>query len=147
MYANLPDAFHCAAAGDSCREVGKGHGRREVCHCRVSADREELAYSDPAGEGPNLSSVARISYERQAGIVATEQRYYLCSRSLTAADFRQKARAHWGIENRRHWVLDGAFDEDRCRARTDNAAATGLPTDSVKIAAERAPTTLRPTCR
>ena len=123
LYANFQDAFRVVEAGDHCREVGKGHGRVEVRPCRVIADREELAYIDPAGEWPNLSSVAQVSYERQAGIAATEQRYYRCSRALTAADFLQSARAHWGIENRRHWVLAGAFDEDRCRARTDNAPA------------------------
>lgn len=31
-------------------------------------------------------------------------------------------RAHWGIENRLHWVLDIAFNEDRCRVRKNNAA-------------------------
>jgi predicted transposase YbfD/YdcC len=33
----------------------------------------------------------------------------------------QAVRAHWGIENRLHWVLDVAFDEDDCRVRKDNA--------------------------
>lgn len=27
-------------------------------------------------------------------------------------------RAHWGIENRLHWVRDVTFDEDRCQVRT-----------------------------
>lgn len=123
LYANLQDAFRCAEGSDSCREVGKGHGRVEVRPCRVIADREELAYIDPAGEWPNLSSVAQVSYERHAGVAAMEQRYYLCSRPLNAADFLQSVRAPWGIENRLHWVLDVAFDEDHCRVRTDNAPA------------------------
>ena len=126
LYANLPDAFHCTENRDpldNCREVGKGHGRGEVRPGRVSAAREELAYSDPAGEGPSLSSVAQVSYERRSGIAATEQRYYRCSRALTAADFRQSVRAPWGIANRRHWVLAGAFDAEHCRGRTDNAPA------------------------
>ena len=123
LYANLPDAFRGAEGSDRCREVGKGQGRGEVRPGRVSADREELAYSDPAGEGPSLSSVAQVSYERRSGVTATEQRYYRCSRPLSAADFRQSVRAPWGIANRRHWVLAGAFDAEHCRGRTDNAPA------------------------
>ncbi|NMC70540.1 MAG: ISAs1 family transposase, partial [Myxococcales bacterium] len=34
----------------------------------------------------------------------------------------RNARAHWGIENGLHWVLDVAFREDDCRVRVDNAA-------------------------
>ena len=126
LYANLQDAFRCAEELDpqgSCREVSKGHGRLEVRQCRVVTDREDLAYIDPAGEWPQLSSVAPGSYERQSGVAPTEQRYYICSRRLTAAEFLQSARDPWGIENQLHWVLDVAFDEDRCRARTGNAAA------------------------
>ena len=125
LYANLQDAFRCAEEWDplgSCREVSKGHGRLEVRECRIITDREELAYIDPAGEWPQLSSVAQVSYERQAGVAPTEQRYYICSRRLTAAEFLQSARAHWGIENQLHWALDVAFDEDNCRVRTGNAA-------------------------
>lgn len=35
----------------------------------------------------------------------------------------QIVRAHWGIENNLHWVLDYAFDEDSQRTRTGNSAA------------------------
>jgi predicted transposase YbfD/YdcC len=31
-------------------------------------------------------------------------------------------RAHWSIENNLHWVLDVAFDKDRCGARKDHSA-------------------------
>ncbi|MGH6838885.1 MAG: ISAs1-like element ISAzs12 family transposase, partial [Methylocella sp.] len=30
------------------------------------------------------------------------------------------ARAHWGIENPRHWVLDVTMNEDQTRNRLDN---------------------------
>ena len=126
LYDLLQDAFRATENRDPlgrCREVSKGHGRLEVRECRVITDREELAYMDPAGEWPQLSSVAQVSYERQAGGGTTEQRYYICSRLLTAEEFLESARAHWGIENQLHWVLDVAFDEDHCRVRTGNAAA------------------------
>jgi hypothetical protein len=32
-------------------------------------------------------------------------------------------RAHWGVENQLHWVLDMAFDEDSLRYREGNSAA------------------------
>ncbi|MBK1701314.1 hypothetical protein CKO22_10390 [Thiococcus pfennigii] len=33
------------------------------------------------------------------------------------------SRAHWGIENRSHYVRDVTFDEDRSRIRTGNGPA------------------------
>ena len=79
LYDLLQDVFRCTKGWDplgSCREVSKGHGRLEVRECRIITDREELAYIDPAGEWPNLSSVAQVSCERQAGVATTDQWYY-----------------------------------------------------------------------
>jgi predicted transposase YbfD/YdcC len=42
---------------------------------------------------------------------------------LTAAEFANGIRQHWGIENRLHWVKDVVFKEDSCRIRTGNAPA------------------------
>ena len=54
---------------------------------------------------------------------STEHRYYICSRQrLGAKEALEAIRAHWGIENRLHWVLDVAFREDDCRIRAGNAA-------------------------
>ena len=57
LYDQLQDAFRYTeglAPLGNCREVSKGTGRREVRPCRVIADREELAYIDPAGEWPKI---------------------------------------------------------------------------------------------
>ena len=50
-----------------------------------------------------------------------EERYYISSRSLSARELADAVRAHWGIENRLHWMLDVCFGEDDCMVRKDNA--------------------------
>lgn len=43
---------------------------------------------------------------------------------LSAAQFARAVRAHRGIENRLHWVLDVVFHDDLMRLRTDNEPAS-----------------------
>ena len=42
------------------------------------------------------------------------------SQAFPPARFNQIVRAHWGIENQLHWVLDVVFNEDQSRRRKDN---------------------------
>lgn len=42
-----------------------------------------------------------------------ETHYYISSVSLSAVDFANLIRGHWGIENRLHWVKDVVFCEDK----------------------------------
>ena len=116
------------------RQVDKGHGRLETRECWVITDPAELAYLDPHRRWPGLKGVAKVCYRRgvhpQAPRQAPRQapqdppsevRYYICSYPPNAASLLQASRQHWGIENSLHWVLDMAFDEDRCRVRTGHA--------------------------
>ena len=52
------------------------------------------------------------------GALARERRYYLCSAKLDPEVFALAVRAHWGVENRLHWVLDVVFHDDLARLRT-----------------------------
>jgi len=54
------------------------------------------------------------------GRVARERRYYLSSAKLDPEVFALAVRAHWGVENRLHWVLDVVFHDDLARLRTGN---------------------------
>lgn len=101
------------------REVG--HGRTEIRRCWTTNAAEAVSqYKDWSG----LRSLIMIEAERTLnGKTSTEQRYYIASvPKLRAATALRDARAHWGIENGLHWVLDVAFREDDCRVRVDNAA-------------------------
>ena len=49
------------------------------------------------------------------------RRYFLCSFCPSASEALGFVRGHWGIENRLHWRLDVAFDEDGSRVRTGHA--------------------------
>ena len=55
--------------------------------------------------------------------MSCEVRYYLTSSAAPETHIAAAVRAHWGIENQLHWVLDTGFGEDLSRVRDRNAAA------------------------
>ncbi len=64
-----------------------------------------------------------IERERHVGDqVSREVWYYVSSLAGDARTVAEAVRAHWGIENRLHWVLDIAFREDESRVRVGHAA-------------------------
>ncbi len=102
--------------------VDKDHGRLEVRRHSVCSDIDWLN-SDRRYPGeikfPGLAMIGVVESETERnGTIERAHRYYLCSTKLDAAAFARVVRAHWGIENRLHWVLDAIFDEDQCRLRT-----------------------------
>jgi len=81
------------------------------------------SYLDPQEAWAGLQALIRVRAERRVGEnVSVETRTYLSSARRSATDIGQAIRAHWGIENSVHWVLDMAFREDESRAQTGYAA-------------------------
>ena len=100
----------------------KAHGRTEVRRCwTMDIDSECGA---PFDEWTNVRSIVLVERERTIGDKTSIERcHYIASRLRISAKAALAAtRAHWGIENQLHWVLDVAFREDDCRVRAGHAA-------------------------
>ena len=70
---------------------------------------------------PKLAQVVRVERERRIkGETTVDVSYYITSLSRERADARRLGeliRAHWGIENRLHYVRDVTWGEDASRVR------------------------------
>jgi len=107
---------HQTTDGDHDRIEERHH---TVCH-KVDWLFSDRRYADEP-RFPNLAMIGMVETRVQRnGTVARERRYYLSSTKLDAKTFAAAVRAHWGIENRLHWVLDVVFHDDLARLRSQN---------------------------
>ncbi len=93
----------------------------------VSHDVDWLSTSRRFPGEPRFPALAMIGMIEAAAErdrkTCVARRYYLSSALLSAKQFAHAARAHWGVENRLHWVLDVVFHDDLMRLRTENGPA------------------------
>lgn len=111
--AHTPASFACD------EQVDGGHGRVEVRRLWSSGNVEWCAALDT---WQDLSSLVLVESERHRGEqISVERRVSLSRRPARDTSMLQRAiRAHWGIENSLHWVLDVALREADSRARMDH---------------------------
>jgi predicted transposase YbfD/YdcC len=110
---------------DYAKTVEKSHGRMERRECRSCHDVAWLSDAHPGWAG--LAGIGMIASERtpvKDGATPESFVHYLIfsKDTMTASKLLEAKRAHWGVENSLHWVLDMDFREDEARMRTGNAA-------------------------
>ena len=114
LYLDDPASKTTAAAP----VVEADHGRIETRTATVSTD---IAWLIKDHQWPGLAAVGKVERIREiAGKTTSETAYYLLSAPLTPERFNEVVRSHWGVENRLHWTLDVAMNEDQMRNRRDN---------------------------
>ena len=120
LFDDLESSDYTAYTYDHARTVNKGHGRIEIRECWTISDPEVLCHLRGFDNWKKLQTVSRIRSQRWVGDEKSiEDRYHIAS-ICGAKPVLRTVRSHWGIENKLHWVLDIAFDEDHHRLRKEH---------------------------
>ena len=112
---------HCRP-DDDYLETDAGHGRVEKRRTRIYRDLEYISQFWPGAAA--IVRVDSLRYDKSNDVYdAQKSRFYITSlHNVDASLFAKWIRAHWGIENQLHWVLDMAFGEDSSLKRAGNSA-------------------------
>jgi predicted transposase YbfD/YdcC len=101
--------------------VDGDHGRIES---REVSATEDIAWLKERHDWKGLRSIVMVVSRRETTKgQEQERRFYISSLPADAPKLAAAIRAHWGVENGLHWVLDVQFRDDDCRIRKRNAPA------------------------
>jgi predicted transposase YbfD/YdcC len=119
---DIKEAFEQTPQAMSHTTTEKSHGRIEKRTCKVITDMDWISKKD---KWQNLQSIVCIESQRtlvQTGDTQSQKRFYISSLNAAPERFNQIIRQHWGIENKLHWCLDVAFNEDLSTKQAGYAA-------------------------
>lgn len=120
---DVESSFDAAPAKSLCsvETIDEGHGRMEI---REYYQCLELSHLRTASEWAGLKSLGKVVSYRFLNdkSISVETRYYISSLGRGVKRMSSGIRAHWGIENQLHYILDMSFDEDHNRVRKGDGA-------------------------
>jgi predicted transposase YbfD/YdcC len=122
LLEQVEDSFRFLTVHDFDEQIDAGHGRVETCWCSVISD---LFLIESKEEWSSLGCVVKTEselYIKSTGKTEKEIRLYISGLAVDAKLINHSVRAHWGVENSLHWILDVGFNEDNSRKRVGYAA-------------------------
>ena len=130
LYDKVHTCFEEIEASEKLDDLTQQWAEADAAHGREEARRVFAIKAEAAGLGdealPGLSSLVMIQRARLAGgSVSVERQYYVSSLPAQARKLAKVIRAHWGVENGLHWILDVQMREDDCAVH-DRVAAENL---------------------
>jgi predicted transposase YbfD/YdcC len=117
LLEEVEDEFRFSPTNDSSIDVDYGHGRIETRKCSVINTFDLVESHKKWREMKSIIRIESIRDFKGKDKIETAVRYYISSLDKSAEEFQTIIRSHWAIENKLHWSLDVAFNEDLNRKR------------------------------